>query len=155
MSRDLFQLTERRNEHLHGLHGVLDELHPGVALVLGAGQDLHHLWLLDARRDEEEAALFVGHLPHDQLLEGDDGGALVLQGSRARGEWRRGGGSVDSGRVEEEEEEGGKTNVEEEQEERGHYGGMVGGNRKKKHVQWETQGLKKKEKQLGKGWEKK
>lgn len=71
--------------YLHGLHGTLDELHPGVAFFLGAGQDLHHLRLLNARRDEEEAALLVGYLPNDQLLEGDDCGALVL-----RGEWREG-----------------------------------------------------------------
>lgn len=66
--------------HLHGLHGFLDEMHPGVALILRAGQDLHHLWLLNACRDEEEAALFVSDLPHNQLLKGDDCGALVLQG---------------------------------------------------------------------------
>lgn len=69
---------------LHGVHGILNELHPGVALVLGAGQHLHHLWLLDAGRDEEEAPILVGYLPHDQLLQGDDGGALVL------GEWKEG-----------------------------------------------------------------
>lgn len=62
----------------------MDELHPGVALVLGAGQHLDHLRLLDARRDEEEAALFVGDLPDDQLLEGDDGGTLILR-RRGRG----------------------------------------------------------------------
>lgn len=130
-----------QREHLHGLHGVLDELHPGVALVLGAGQHLHHLRLLDARRDEEEAALLVGHLPHDQLLEGDNRGALVLQGGEGRG-GERGGGVRDSGRVEEqeeseeEEEEGGKTNVEEEQEEKG----QCGGKKKKEHVQREIQG---------------
>jgi len=72
----------KNKAHLHGLHGFLDELHPGVAFVLGAGQDLHHLRLLDARCDEEEAALFVGHLPHNQLLEGDDRAALVLRGRK-------------------------------------------------------------------------
>lgn len=97
MRRDLFQLDEQKNEHLHGLHGILDELHPGVALVLGAGQDLHHLRLLDSRRDEEEAAFLVGHLPHYQLLEGDNGGALVLQGRGARGKWRPGGSAWGGG----------------------------------------------------------
>ena len=71
------------------MHGVLDELHPGVALVLGAGQNLHHLGLLDARRDQEETSLLVGHLAHDQLLERDDGGALILE-REGRRKGRRG-----------------------------------------------------------------
>ncbi|KAI4800376.1 hypothetical protein KUCAC02_013260 [Chaenocephalus aceratus] len=49
------------------------------SLLLGSGQHLHHLRLLDARRDEEEAAFLVSDFPHDQLLEGDHRGALVLQ----------------------------------------------------------------------------
>lgn len=87
-------------KHLHGLHGILDELHPRVPLILRAGQDLHHLWLLDACCDEEEAALFVSDLPHNQLLEGDDCGTLVLEGEKRerrvgidegdkRAEWRK------------------------------------------------------------------
>ncbi|KAF3832223.1 hypothetical protein F7725_025888 [Dissostichus mawsoni] len=36
-----------------GGSSLLDELHPGVSLLLGSGQHLHHLRLLDARRDEE------------------------------------------------------------------------------------------------------
>lgn len=66
--------------HSHGLHGVVNELYPGVALLLRADQNLHHLRLLSACRDEEEAALFVGNLPDYQLLEGQDRGALVLRG---------------------------------------------------------------------------
>lgn len=78
-------MQEHPSEHLnashsHGLHGVVNELYPGVALFLRADQDLHHLRLLSACRDEEEAALFVGDLPDDQLLEGQDRGALVLRG---------------------------------------------------------------------------
>lgn len=57
----------------------MDKLHPGVALVLRVCKDLHHLRFLDACRDEEEAALFISDLPNNQLLEGDDRGALVLQ----------------------------------------------------------------------------
>lgn len=93
-------------------------MHPGVALILRAGQDLHHLWLLNACRDEEEAALFVSDLPHNQLLKGDDCGALVLQGEegwvkegrdgrRQRGK-RMEKKKDDSGRVKEEKGEEGR-----------------------------------------------
>lgn len=108
-----FKEIPRRRSHSHGLHRILDELHPGVALILGAGQDLHHLWLGDASRDEEQAAFFVSNLPHNQLLERDDGGALVLGAEAGRGlmEARREEekNKDQSGRVKEEEE--GKTDV--------------------------------------------
>lgn len=103
----------KKKKNSHRLHGLLDELHPGVALLLAAGQDLHHLWLGDAGRDEEEATLFVSNLPHNQLLEGDDGGALVLGGDAAQGLMEAGReeqeNKEESGRVKEEEE--GKTDV--------------------------------------------
>lgn len=67
------------------MHSFLNELHPGVAFVLRAGQNLHHLWDLNACCDEEEATLLVSNLPDDQLLEGDDCGPLVLEG-KERGE---------------------------------------------------------------------
>lgn len=60
------------------MHGVLNELHPGVAFLSGTGVNLHHFGICDAGRDEEEAAFLVGHLTHDQLLQGDNGGSLVL-----------------------------------------------------------------------------
>lgn len=106
----------RKRSHSHGLHCILDELHPGVALILRAGQDLHHLWLGDARRDEEQATFFVSNLPHNQLLERDDRGALVLGGEAGQGlmEARREEeeNKHESGRVkQEEEEEEGKTDV--------------------------------------------
>ncbi len=60
------------------MHCVLNELHPGVALLSGTGVNLHHLRVCGAGGDEEETALLVGHLSHDQLLQGDNGGSLVL-----------------------------------------------------------------------------
>ena len=66
----------------------MEELHPVVALLLGAGVDLHHLWLIRARRDEEQTALLVGHLAHNQPLQGDHRRPLVLQGPRMGGEGR-------------------------------------------------------------------
>lgn len=73
----------------HWVHGVLNELHPGVALLSGTGVNLHHLWVCGAGGDEEEAALLVGHLSHDQLLQGDNGGSLVLLMRRVRHRMRR------------------------------------------------------------------
>lgn len=66
----------------HGVHGVLYELHPGVAFLLGAGQYLHHLWLLYARCDQEQTPLLISHLTHNQLLQGDHRGPLVLGDGR-------------------------------------------------------------------------
>ena len=51
-----------------------------------------HLVHLGARRrraDQEQAPLLVGHLAHDQLLERDDGGALILE-REGRRKGRRG-----------------------------------------------------------------
>lgn len=102
------QTAQVKEKNSHGLHGLLDELHPGVALLLAAGQHLHHLWLGDAGRDEEEATLFVSDLPHNQLLEGDDGGALVLEAEAAQG-------LTEAGREEQEnKEESGRVKGEEE-----------------------------------------
>lgn len=79
----------------HWVHGVLNELHPGVAFLSGTGMNLHHFGICDAGRDEEEAAFLVGHLTHNQLLQGDNGGSLVLlmrkwsvRHRMRRAEWR-------------------------------------------------------------------
>lgn len=67
----------------HGVHGFLNELHPCIALLLGAGVYLQHLRFL-ACRDEEQAFLLVGHLPHNEFLQRDDCGPLVLKDTRTR-----------------------------------------------------------------------
>lgn len=66
----------------HGSGGILDELHPCVPLIFGAGMNLHHLGLLDSRRDEEQPALLIRHLPHDQILQRDHCAALILYHTR-------------------------------------------------------------------------
>lgn len=80
----------------HWVHGVLNQLHPGVTFLSGTGVNLHHFGVCDASGDEEEAALLVGHLSHDQLLQGDNSGSLVLLMRRGsmmhrmrRAEWSR------------------------------------------------------------------
>lgn len=69
---------DRNIRYSHWVHGVLNELHPGVAFLPGTGMNLHHFWVCDAGRDEEEAAFLVGHLTHNQLLQGDNSSSLVL-----------------------------------------------------------------------------
>lgn len=66
------------------MHGVLDELHPSVALLSGTGMNFHHFGPFDARCDEEESTVLVGHLPHYQLLQRNDCGTLVLGAERQR-----------------------------------------------------------------------
>lgn len=68
--------------HSHGLHGILDQLYPGVAFLFGASVHLHHLRPLNARRDQEQGLLLVGHLAHNQLLQGDHRRPLVLRERR-------------------------------------------------------------------------
>lgn len=60
---------------------LLDDLHPVVAVVAGGGVDLVHL--RRRRADEEHPLLLVGDIPHDEVLQRDDG-RFVL--------WDRGGG---------------------------------------------------------------
>ena len=74
-----------RSSDLHGLHGLLYDLHPGVAFLLGCSVYLHHLWFLHPCCYQEETLLLVSHLSNDQLLEGEDRGALVLWGDGREG----------------------------------------------------------------------
>lgn len=68
-----------RNSDSHRLHGLLNELHPCVPLLFGAGIHLYHLRLLNAGRDQEQTFLLIGYFPQDEFLQRDDGGALVLR----------------------------------------------------------------------------
>lgn len=55
------------------LHGSADVGHPDVPVLFGAGIDLVHLWPLHGGADQKHGLLLVGYLPHDELLQRDDG----------------------------------------------------------------------------------
>lgn len=48
----------------HAVHGVLYDGSPRVALLLAAGQHLHHLWFLYSSRDQKETCGRDGTLTH-------------------------------------------------------------------------------------------
>ena len=62
------------------LHGPPDVGHPGVPVFLGAGVDLVHLGPAQGGADQKHGFLLVGYLPHDELLQRDDGALGVLHG---------------------------------------------------------------------------
>lgn len=57
--------------------------HPTVPLLLGAGVDLVHLWLIRGGTDKKHGFLLVGHLPDNKLLKRDHRRLVVLGGGRA------------------------------------------------------------------------
>lgn len=67
---------------LHGVHCVLNDLYPAIALLFGAGMDFHHLGILPTHADQEQSLLFVSHFSYNQLLQRDHSGFLVLQMER-------------------------------------------------------------------------
>lgn len=67
---------------LHGVHCVLDDLYPAIALFFGAGVDFHHLGILSTHADQEQSLLLMSYLPYNQLLQRDHSGFLVLQMER-------------------------------------------------------------------------
>lgn len=56
---------------LHGIDGILDDLYPAVAFFLGAGVNLHHLWVFPSHANQEQAFLLMGHLSDNQLFQRD------------------------------------------------------------------------------------
>ena len=60
------------------LHGPPDVGHPDVPVFLGAGVDLVHLGPAQGGADQKHGFLLVGYLPHDELLQRDDGALGVL-----------------------------------------------------------------------------
>lgn len=67
---------------LHGVHCVLNDLYPAIALFFGAGVDLHHFRILSTHADQEQTLLFMSHFSYNQLLQRDHSGFLVLQMER-------------------------------------------------------------------------
>lgn len=66
-------------ERIHTpLHSLPDQPHPGVPLLFAGRVHLVHLGAGSRRTDQEHPLLLVGHLSHDQLLQGDDRRLLVL-----------------------------------------------------------------------------
>lgn len=67
---------------LHGVHCVLNDLDPAVALFFGAGMDFHHFGIFSTHADQEQTLLFMSHFSYNQLLQRDHSGFLVLQTER-------------------------------------------------------------------------